>query len=132
MDDTVPLVELIYDGDSAKIVEWLEEHIRSHLDMYALLEFLARMIYKTWPMALTKDVEIGTKDFWALDVRPGAPAANIATARIITAALNADWDTLTALIHATLSQPEEFHGGVTAHLLAAFGDGLHAITAEAS
>lgn len=126
-EDTMALTVDVVEGNSAGMSSWLQAHIHTHQDMHALMEFLTRMIYKTWPMALTKDAAIGAGDFWAMESAPGARPTNVTAAQMITLALNGDWDTLTALIHATLSLPEEAHAEVTAQLLLAFRSGLCAI-----
>lgn len=127
-DDGEDIMMLVYERETAPLIAWMETHIRTHRDMHALMEFLGRMIYKTFPLALTRDVTLSAGEFWALRIG-GAPDREAATsARMVVAALNADWDMLTALIVACLKRPEEYHAAVTAHLLAAWGDGLHAIT----
>lgn len=126
--DTYALCAAAVDRDTKGVVSWLEEHVHDHRDMHALFEFLGRVIYKTWPMALTKGVTVKDGDYWAMDVKPGASTVATAATQMITASLNADWETLTPLIRSALSKPEEFHGAVAVHLIAATGDGLRAVT----
>lgn len=128
-DDVITLAARTLDRDSRGVADWLAEHVHTHRDMHALLEFVGRAIYKTWPMALTKGVEIGEGEFWAMMQGADAKPSAVASTQIITASLNGDWENLTALINATITtRPEEFHAEVTAHLLAALGDGLRAVT----
>ncbi len=128
-EDTYELAYHAVERDTSGIVEWMEAHIRTARDMHALMEFMGRVIYRTWPLSLTKDVRVGPRDFWAMEVAPGAHpnAAQRTSTQMITASLNADWDTLTALIHTALGAREEFHAEVTVHLIAAMGDGLRAV-----
>lgn len=116
------------EGDSARLADWLADHILTHRDMHALLEYIGRVISKTWPMALTKGINRGESDFWAMEAGPNSTPAAIASTQMITASLNEDWDSLTALIRAALSKSEEFHASVVAHMLKALGDGLRALT----
>lgn len=127
-EDTYELCARALERDTAGIVAWLQTHIRQHHDMHALYEFMGRVIFKTWPMALTKGAKLSDGDYWAMQVGPGAEAPAVTATQMITAALNADWDTLTPLIRAALSKPEEFHGAVAVHLIVALGDGLRAVT----
>lgn len=126
-EDGEDLMMLAYDRETAPLIEWLESHVLNRLDMHALMEFTGRMIYKTFPLALTKGVTLDADEFWGLRIGE-ASSTSADAARMITASLNADWDNLTALINASLTQPEEYHAGVFVHLFAAWGDGLHAIT----
>lgn len=121
------LMMLAYDRESGPIVEWMQAHIRTVRDMHALMEFICRMVYVVFPMELTKGVELAEDEIWALRVDEQSDDETADAARMVTVALNADWDTLTALIKATLSQPVEHHSGVVAVLFRAWSDGLHAI-----
>ncbi|MHC9046793.1 hypothetical protein ACYX8G_19585 [Microbacterium saperdae] len=123
------LIQPVYDQDAEGVATWCETHIRTHRDMHAFMEFLARMIVKTFPMALTKDVTLGPNDFWGLAPGPAATPSDIDAARMITAALNEDWATVTALIHATMSRPDVAHAEVVVHLLKAWGEALRAVGA---
>ena len=127
-EDTYELAARSEDGDTSGIVSWVEAHVRSHRDMHALFEFLGHAIYAIWPLALTKGANLADGDYWAMSTGPTANAASVTATQMITTSLNADWDTLTPLIHATLSKDEEFHGSVVVYLLVAFGDGLRAVT----
>lgn len=49
-DDTGVLLHLVMRRDIHRIVEWLEEHVRTKADLGVLLEFLCRVIHRTWPM----------------------------------------------------------------------------------
>ncbi len=122
-DDLYDLCALIESRDSARITEWLQSHVHRLHDMHALLEALCRVIYAVWPKGLTKDVTLGEGEFWAMS-GDGADSAARTAAQMVTASLNGDWDNLTAIIRAILGHPEEFHGAVTAYIIAAVGDGL--------
>ncbi|ALJ22083.1 hypothetical protein [Microbacterium sp. No. 7] len=126
-EDAEELMYLVHDGDSNRIAGWMEQHIRSYRDMHALFKLLTRMIAKSFPLALTKGVNFREGDLWVMEDRGATPAARDA-ARMMTVAMNGDDDTLTALILAALTQPEEHHAAIAAYLLAAWGDGLRAIT----
>lgn len=128
LSDAEELTILTYEGDSAGLTTWLADHILTVRDMHALLEFLPRMIAETWPLALTKHVPVGQAGMWALEDHGSTPPARDA-ARMMTAAMNSDHETLTALILAVMSHDPEHHAAVTAHLLKAWGSGLRAITA---
>ena len=130
-DAFVTLCALTTDWDTAGVTDWMQEHIKHHHDMHALLESLCRAIYSTWPLSLTKGVNLGEGDHWAMEANPDATPESIASTQLITAALNADWDNLTALINALVRhRSEEFHAAVTVHVLVAVGDGLRAVIAE--
>ncbi len=126
-DDTYTLIDHVLADDTAGIVGWMEGHIITHRDMHTLFEFIARAIHATWPMALTKDAVKQPGDYWALSSEATSDPASLEAARILTAALNADWDMVTALIIATLKQDEEHHGAVVVHLLLALASGVRAI-----
>lgn len=121
------LMRLAYERETGPVIGWLEAHILTVRDMHALMEFLCRMIHGTFPMALTKGVVLAPDEVWALDASKASDAASEDAARMITVSLNEDWDTLTALISATLTQPFEHHGVVAIELIGAWSSGLHAI-----
>ncbi len=125
-DDTLTLIEHVIADDTSGIVGWLEAHILTHRDMHTLYEFVARAINATWPMGITKSLVIQPGDHWALTVLRTSDLASTEAGRIVTAAMNADWDMCTALIIATLKQDEEHHGAVLVHLLVALASGMRA------
>lgn len=127
--DGEELLVLISMLDSDRIVAWMSEHILTYLDMRALWEFLCRMITVIYPMELTKDVNLDANEFWGLSADPDGDTNSLAAGRMVTASLNEDWDTVTALIKATLrSTPEDDHGRIAVNLITALGHGLKAIT----
>ena len=125
-EDTHALAEYVYDQDVDAIAGWCEDHIQTHRDMHALLEFICRAISKIFPLALTKDVTLKEGEFWALEVGPTAAEASTHAARMITASLNGDWPSVTALIRATLSHSEQLHHEVLVELLVGFRAGMQA------
>lgn len=129
-DAHVLLVQAL-DRDADGVASWIKQHIVRYQDMHALCEFLGRVISTTWPMALTKTVTIAPGDYWAMENQGEPDPAAITASQMITASLNRDWDTLTALIGAALTQPEDYHGHVVVRLIDATGDGLRAIAESA-
>lgn len=127
--DTHELAAHLFDQDSEHVTQWMHEHIQNTRDMHALMEFLGRAIYKIFPLGLTKGVVIDEDHYWAMRIT-GATQDHVDAGRIMTAAFNADWPTMTALIAAVLTHPHDYHAEVVVHLLAALGDGLRAAAAE--
>ena len=130
-DDTLTLSGLLYDGDNTAVTDWMRQHILTHVDMHALIGFLGRAIFKIFPLGITKDVVVDSDHYWAVNV-DGAKPAHADAGRIISAAFNAEWQTMDALILAVLTHPEDHHAEVVAFLLSALGEGLRAAASAAS
>lgn len=123
-DDTLKLAVHLYERDTDQVVAWMQAHIFGPRDMAALMHFLARAIYKIWPMGITKGVTPGEGAMWGLHIGRGATEAQAAAGRMMAAAFNADWPMVDAHIRAVIGSTEAFHAAVAVSLLSALGDGL--------
>lgn len=128
--DYLEFTRLALAREASPLVDWMEAHITTPRDTHALMEYMGRVIYKTFPMALTRDMQPEESEFYAVEFSPNLSPERAMSARIVTTALNGDWPTLTALILATMRQSEEFHASVMALLMLEFVRGLEAVSDE--
>ncbi len=124
--DTQILAGHLYDRKSDEVVVWLRAHILTHRDMAALLEFLTRAVHKIFPLGIMKGITPGDSEVWALHIGKNATEAQITAGQMMAAGFNADWDTVSAHVHAVMTKPDAFHAEVVVSLLSALGDGLRA------
>lgn len=123
------LAERVYADDPEATADWYDEHVHTHRDAHGVMLFVCIAISKIFPVAFTEGVVLGEGQFWALQVSPQASGAEAVVGQLITASLNADWNTVNALIDANLVATDEHHVEVLVKLLQAFGDGMRAATA---